>query len=77
VCALVTLGTDLRLRLGTLAGETGAVFGDLAVERLADGCVELPPAEILSRVVALVIPLAENPVSAADGSQRRCVSPPP
>jgi hypothetical protein len=42
---LVTLGSDLRLRLATLAGKTGVALGDLAVVRLATGCVELAPAD--------------------------------
>lgn len=42
---LVTLGSDMRLRLATLADDTGVEFGDLAVVRLATGCVELAPAD--------------------------------
>ncbi len=42
---LVTLGTDMCLRLATLADETAAVLGDLAVVRLATGCIELAPAD--------------------------------
>ena len=42
---LVTLGADLRLRLATLADDTGVDLGDLAVTRLATGCVELAPVD--------------------------------
>ncbi len=42
---LVTMGADLRVRLATLLDETAVSFTQLAVVRLATGCIELAPAE--------------------------------